>query len=391
MKEDINSCLQSQEETQKSEASNGIDNQRLLQAADYEFRTEKQNNQIVSVVKKIRNIKECHLIIPQYDDQGRPIVAIAENACQYVGEQLTSLTIPKGITRIGGRAFYSCSALSQVNLPDGLQRIDEFAFCRTLLIGVTVPQSVTMIGCGAFACSSLTELIVDSTNSHYHSRDNCIINTSNNQLVCGCKNSVIPPYVKSIYLHAFANSKELTAITIPEGVTQIGNYAFTNCADLKTVVMPNSVVSIDEGAFYECVNLTSINIPEGVTSIGDFAFENCLALEEITLPRSLTSVGGGMFQLCNNLKTINFSGTKHQWKKIRSTDYYYDHHMGDSQYALPATSKINCRNGTTGLRGNNSLAKFFSYLIILPIGVVTLLINAVRELFGKLKKKKKKG
>ena len=85
----------------------------------------------------------------------------------------------------------------------------------------------------------------------------------------------------------------LTNVTIPDGVTSIGQYAFENCS-----------------------NLTSIDLPESLTSIGDCAFALCSSLTSIDLPESLTKIGNNAFQDCRSLKTINFKGTEDQWNAI---------------------------------------------------------------------------
>ena len=79
---------------------------------------------------------------------------------------------------------------------------------------------------------------------------------------------VIPDGVTSIGDRAFSECTRLTSVIIPEGVTNIGEYAFSKCAGLKSITIPESVTSIDAWAFSECTGLTSITIPESVTSIG---------------------------------------------------------------------------------------------------------------------------
>ena len=77
----------------------------------------------------------------------------------------------------------------------------------------------------------------------------------------------------------------ITSVTVEEGVTSIGDYAFYDCTGLNSVTIPNSVTSIGEDAFYGCTGLTSIEIPNSVTSIGEDAFHGCTGLASIVVER----------------------------------------------------------------------------------------------------------
>ena len=93
-------------------------------------------------------------------------------------------------------------------------------------------------------------------------------------------------------------------VVIPDGITQIDDYAFELCTQLKTVTIPGSVTSIGDDAFYGCYRLTSITLPNSVTYIGDRAFSGCDSLTNITIPNSVTSIGERMFAYCGNLTSI---------------------------------------------------------------------------------------
>ena len=96
---------------------------------------------------------------------------------------------------------------------------------------------------------------------------------------------------------------EITSVSLPDGLTRIGEGAFHSCSSLTSITIPNSVTSIGEGAFHSCSSLTSITIPYSVTTIGEYAFYYCSSLTDITIPNSVTNIGYNAFSgtpWCNN-------------------------------------------------------------------------------------------
>ena len=162
---------------------------------------------------------------------------------------ITSLVIQPGATSVGNNAFYECTSLVSVTIPDSVIRIgdDAFTFCESVPC-IVIPDSVTSIGDLAFQdCAGLKEV------------------TLSNSLVY-------------IGYGAFLACTALKNITIPAGVTSTGDYTFQGCTGLKEVTLSNSLVSIGDGAFCECTALKNITIPASVTSIGYSAFGECTAL-----------------------------------------------------------------------------------------------------------------
>ncbi len=169
-----------------------------------------------------------------------------------------------GLTAIGDSAFYGCTSLSSIMIPDNVTTIGSSAFdhCNSLS-SIKIPVAVDSIAKKAFSsCPSLASMRVASGNATYDSRNRCnaIIETATNTLVAGCITTVIPIDIVSI-----------------------GDYAFHGLTGLTSVVFPNSLTSIGEGAFGGCTDLTSVTIPANVTFIRKEAFAQCTGLESITV------------------------------------------------------------------------------------------------------------
>ena len=82
---------------------------------------------------------------------------------------------------------------------------------------------------------------------------------------------------------------------------------FIYCYSLTSVTIPNGVTSIGDTAFDYCNSLTSVTIPNGVTSIGSYAFDSCYSLTSVTIPNSITSIGGSTFNICYSIAFYDFS------------------------------------------------------------------------------------
>ena len=260
---------------------------------------------------------------------------------------LTSITIPDSVTSIRSLAFSGCSGLTSITIPNSVTSIGTQAFrdCSGLT-SITIPNSVTSIGSGAFEyCRGLTIITVEQGNAVFHSAGNCLIRTASKVLLLGCQNSVIPNdgSVTSIGSRAFSGCSGLTSVTIPDSVTSIGDYAFEGCSGLTGITIPDSVTSIGYRAFYNCSSLTSITIPDSVTSIGDYAFYNCSGLTSITIPDSVTSIGYEAFRGCSGLTNVKFNGTMAQWKAIDK---------GSRWSSNTGDFTITCTDGTLDKEGN---------------------------------------
>ena len=221
------------------------------------------------------NGTRSNLIIPR-EIKGYSVTSIDNDAFRGC-TSLTSITIPNSVTSIGFSAFFGCSNLSKIVIPD----------------------SVTDIGYDAF----------DDT-SWYNNQPNGVIYAG--QVVYKYKGEmpentaiILNEGTKIINGYVFRDCMNLTSITIPNSVTEIGISTFENCTNLEYMTMPNSVTSIGSSAFYGCSSLTSINISDGVTEIDSDAFKGCSSLTSITIPDSVTSIGYDAFEDCSSLTSIN--------------------------------------------------------------------------------------
>lgn len=243
-----------------------------------------------------------------YDCQGLTEINIPESVKEIKSHAfekcsgLKNITIPKSISAISSNLFADCTSLSSITIPDSVNVIESFAFtgCSNLK-SITVPSSVTEIERCAFEkCTSIESITLPSAE------------TEISFFFLFNEKSKLPESLKSIVItggtsvceQAFKNFSSVVSITIPESVTEIGDYAFDGCSSLTVITLPKNIKEIKYGTFSHCKSLKSITIPDGVTNIASAAFYGCSSLESINIPNSVTEIGSEVFYDCTSLTKI---------------------------------------------------------------------------------------
>ena len=277
-------------------------------------------------------------------------MTLADRPWHSLCTSIQRVVIEEGVTTTGFHAFYGASNLTSVSLPSTLQTLQFMTFfgCGKLTT-LTIPSSVTYVGSRSLeGCSALTDVYMSETGDAVptmppgiHTYDASRIRL---HIPCGQAGAYFAkgwntkftlPNVTSGTcgdnvqwtfescngtLSIFGTGpmadydykgtpwkpyrQSITSITIANGVTGIGEWAFSGCSGLTSVTIPNSVTSIGAVAFDDCKSLPSISIPNSVTSIGHMAFELCTGLTSITIPNSITRIEPSTFQHCTSLNSV---------------------------------------------------------------------------------------
>jgi len=267
---------------------------------------------------------------------------------------LKTIKIPSGVTAIPGSCFYCCSSLESVTIPEGVMTIGQYAFLGCNLKELTLPSTVTMIGSRAFVSNNRFQSITCNAttppslgeNAFNHNISTTVkvplssiaayrqaegwkvfTNYSGGEVVAdgityridenGAMVAVAEatlteanilsavefegnqyPVIK-INEKVFSGNTNLIVVTLPDGLVEIGAFAFNECKNLESVAFPESLTTLGRDAFNECRLLKAVKIPSGVTTIPNDCFSKCSSLESVKIPEGVTTIGSCAFQSCN--------------------------------------------------------------------------------------------
>lgn len=300
-------------------------------------------------------------------DEGKTYTVTEIGSVSFYRTEITQITLPDSIEKIGPQAFYTCPNLTEVKLKEGLIEIGGQAFeqCSNLKT-LTIPSTVTTIGTAAFGgCEALESLTIpaDVTDglvkalvgnkpyphldkvtvaegSPYEIEGGVLYKGTIAQLYMGTeenvvvregttgfassetgefspytgitgvfaqntqlKSVVLPNTITSIPAGVFNSAVNMESITLQEGITTIGDRAFYNTG-LKSVSLPDSVESIGASAFQGCTDMTDVKLPSGLKTIGESAFQDAYSLTSIDIPKGVTEIPDGAFYRCLALEKI---------------------------------------------------------------------------------------
>ncbi len=296
--------------------------------------------------------KRRYITLPDYID-GKPVTSIAAGAFAYQS-RLREVTLPSTLKRIGDQAFLGCNNLVLMKIPDGVQSIGAGAFTDNIRLSAVVfgaNSQLLTIGRGAFQnCANISRFelpqtvktiasdafigmtdnqqfsILGGKSEYFSILDGVLFNATQTKLIAfpagkAIDSYEIPDSVREIGAHAFQNARlksillnrvssvgsyafhatRLTALTIPDSVTSLGEGAFSSNGALATLSIGHGLASLPTSAFSGSTLLSSVHIPANITYIGQMAFYECYTLSSVTFAEGskLTAIGSSAFEACD--------------------------------------------------------------------------------------------
>ena len=220
--------------------------------------------------------------------------------------KLEKIQIAESVTEIGMHAFAGCPGVTDIDLPGSLTTIKTAAFEQcTGLCSVMIPEGVTEIGNIAFAdCTSLSSVVIPAS-------------------VSKMGNGTVGAFKGCVNLHTAGPIGQGTYDIAFGWTEQIPSYAFDSSM-IESICLPQGLTQIGGYAFWCCKELYRVDIPEGVVKIGAGAFEYCEKLAELVLPRSIMAVDSNTFSHCEGLTDVYYGGSEEEWEgiEVEHTTHY---------------------------------------------------------------------
>ncbi len=309
------------------------------------------------------------------------ITHIGSNAFRNLN--ISSAWIPSTVGSVGVSAFEGCTSLATLYLGCSVNSIGKAAFRGCTPSFVTIPDSVTYLGDGAFdskfydtdGIDELEHTVENLAGSTFEKVDDKLVKESSK-----CGEGVtykLDRYTRTLTISGTGQMSDFSVGTAPwyqhwdiissvrigDSVTSIGEYAFCGCRSLTSVTIPDSVESVGGHAFEECVAITSVTIPDSVTSLGDQIFFGCRSLTSVTIPDSIESIGSYTFRGCTSLATLSLPGSL---RSIGEYAFYYCTSLTsvtipDSVEFLGGSAFSDCTS-LTSVHLPNSLASLEAYV-----------------------------
>ena len=248
--------------------------------------------------------------------------ADGKSLISYVGKEGEPLfTVPMGVTRICGYAFYGAESLKSVIIQNGVTSIGERAFrgCGELE-SIAIPKSVSIIVWRAFyGLGKLKYVFYGGSQSDWArietQKENDSLSKAKMRFGVSPSEENIDAYAQAmVHQDGKIVYRDGSEAVLKYGINTITRDMYSGKNNIYSIVLPNSVTKIGYCAFLQCEGLRSITIPESVTEIGDCAFNFCKSLKEITIPDSVTDLGA-CFHECHSLKSITLSNNMTKIKK----------------------------------------------------------------------------
>ena len=289
--------------------------------------------------------------------------------------------LPEGVVRIEDYAFRYADT-KEIVLPESLEEIGENAFFKAgYLEKLHLPKNVRLIGNDAFVLNyNLSKVTVDKENPYFSDLNGVLYNKDKTAILYYPVNKEgesyeIPETVTTIGFNAFQWLAPLTSVKLPEGLRKIddkglsgssklfielpenleyiGNNALESCG-FKTITLPEGISYIGEETFAYAYSLQKITIPHGVTEIRDGAFMSCASLDEVVIPGTVTKIGEKVFDYCKEKIVIyGFSGSASE----AVADYYgYEFISIDHTYTANVKGDANL-DGKLNIRDSTLIQK----------------------------------